>query len=385
MSKMCATAAKQRKFRITDAMGVVMDARRQIFSAAVIALVTSMSTPMFGQAQKIQRTPSDKPDLSGTYDVATLTPLQRPERFGDKAYLTEEEAAELERQEFDRQLDRNAASNPNREAPPAGGDGSAGAAGNVGGYNTFWIDRGSSPVLVNGQYPTSIIIDPPNGRQPPMTPDAQAKTMERALRRRENTGTAWWMIENGPDAPGPYDDPEIRPLAERCLLGFSSTGGPPMLPALYNNLKRIVQTDDYVMILVEMVHDARIVRLNQKHAPPEIRSWLGDSVGHWEGNTLVIDTTNFNDTPALRAATRDLHVVERFTRVGVDALRYEFTVEDPNVWTAPWSGEYIWPTSSNRVYEYACHEANYSFRGILGGARVLEQDVRDGNVRGQGR
>ena len=382
---MCATAAKHRKFRITDAMGVVMDARRQNLSAVGIVLLTFMITPVFGQAQHIPRTPSGKSDLSGTYDVATLTPLQRPARFGDKASLTEEEAAELERQEFDRHLDRNASSNPNREAPPAGGDGSAGAAGNVGGYNTFWIDRGSSPVLVDGQYPTSIIIDPPNGRQPPMTPDAQAKTAERTLRRRENSGTAWWMIENGPDAPGPYDDPEIRPLAERCLLGFSSTGGPPMLPALYNNLKRIVQTDDYVMILVEMVHDARIVRINQEHAPPEIRGWLGDSIGHWEGDTLVVDTTNFNDTPALRAATRDLHVVERFTRVDVDTLRYEFTVEDPNVWTAPWSGEYVWPTSSNRVYEYACHEANYSFRGILGGARVLEQDVRDDNVPDQGR
>ena len=358
-------------------MKTVMRCQCQIYG---FALVGVLATSILSHAQDIPRTAAGKPDLSGTYDVATLTPLERPEHFGNKAYLTEEEAAAVERQEFDRQLDRNAASNPNREAPPDGGDGSAGAAGNVGGYNTFWIDRGSSPVLVDGQYPTSIIVDPANGRQPPLTREGQRRADERTSVRRDNSGTAWWMIENGPDAPGPYDDPEIRPLAERCLLGFSSTGGPPMLPALYNNLKRIVQTDDYVMILVEMVHDARVVRIGQQHAPSEIRGWLGDSIGYWDGDTLVVDTTNFNDTPALRGATRDLHVIERFTRVDADTLRYEFTVEDPNVWTAPWSGEYVWPASDNRVYEYACHEANYSFQGILGGARILEQDVRDGNV-----
>ena len=348
---------------------------------AVALLFLTVSATIGAQTTATPRTLSGHPDLSGTYDIATLTPLQRPERFGEKAFLTEEEAAALEREEFDRNLDRNQASNPNREAPPEGGDGSRGAAGNVGGYNSFWIDRGTSAVLVDGQYPTSIIVDPVNGRQPSLTATARTQAAERAaFRGRENSGTAWWMVENGLDAPGPYDDPEIRPLAERCLLGFSSTGGPPMLPALYNNLKRIVQTDDYIMILIEMVHDARIIRLNQEHAPPNIRGWLGDSVGHWDGDTLVIDTTNFNDTPALRGATRDLHVVERFTRLDANTLHYEFTVEDPNVWTAPWSGEYVWPVSNDRVYEYACHEANYSFQGILGGARILEQDVRDGAV-----
>ena len=192
---------------------------------------------------------------------------------------------------------------------------------------------------------------------------------------QENTGKAWW-IEQGID-PGPYDNPEMRPLPERCLLGFSSTGGPPMLPALYNNMKQIVQTKDHVMILIEMVHDARIIRMNAEHDPPEIRKWLGDSVGHWEGDTLVVDTTNFTDQPALSGASRNLHVVERFTRVDADTLRYQFTVEDPTVWSAPWSGEYIWPASTERVYEYACHEANYSFSGILRGARILEAEARE--------
>lgn len=352
--------------------------------AALALILTLLATPGFlasPLAQELPRTANGHPDLSGTYDTATLTPLQRPQRFGDQLLLTDEEAATLESQEFNRNASRNEASNPNREAPPVGGDGSPGAAGNVGGYNTFWIDRGSSAFQIDGQWRTSIITDPPNGRQPAMTATAQQRSAARRTRFRENTGTAWWMVENGFDAAGPYDDPEIRPLAERCLLGFGSVGGPPMLPVLYNNLKRIVQTEDHIMILAEMVHDARIVRMNQEHAPSEIRSWLGDSVGYWEGDTLVIDTTNFNDTPALRSATRDLHVVERFTRINSDTLRYEFTVDDPNVWTAPWSGEYIWPSSDTRVYEYACHEANYSFQGILGGARILEQDVRDGNVQ----
>ena len=147
-----------------------------------------------------------------------------------------------------------------------------------------------------------------------------------------------------------------------------------MLPVLYNNLKRIVQTPDHVMILVEMVHDARIIRLNSEHAPESVRRWLGDSIGWWEGDTLVVDTTNFTDNPAIRAS-RDLHVVERFERIDEDTLRYRFTVEDPNVWTGSWSGEYPWPASENRVYEYACHEGNYAMEGILKGARLLEAEA----------
>ena len=215
-----------------------------------------------------------------------------------------------------------------------------------------------------------------SGRRPPMTPEARQRFAAAfAPFLRPNTGTAWWVLENGPDAPGPYDDPELRPLSERCLLGFGSTAGPPMLPVLYNNLKRIVQTDDHVLILVEMVHDARIVRMNQTHVAPEIRSWLGDSVGHWQGDTLVVDTTNFTDTPGLGGASRNLHVVERFTRIDARTLRYQFTVDDPTVWTQPWSGEYVWPATDTRVYEYACHEANYSLGGILRGARLLEAEA----------
>ena len=361
------------------------------FAAGI--LVLGLALPGLAAAQDdVPRTAAGRPDLSGTYDTATLTPLQRPRRFGTRGTLSAEEAALVEsdpgalRTLFgiapggsdERRAAREASSGAREEAqvaPPAGGDGSGGAAGNVGGYNTFWIDRGSGVFRIDGAWRTSILTDPPDGRRPPLTAAARARAAERARFFRPNTGTAWWL-EDGLDAPGPYDDPEVRPLAERCLLGFGSVAGPPMLPVLYNNLKKIVQTEDHVLIHVEMVHDARVVRMNQEHAPPEIRSWLGDSVGHWEGDTLVVDTTNFNDTPALGGASRNLRVVERFTRIGPDALLYRFTVDDPTVWTAPWSGEYVWPATRDRVYEYACHEANYSFRGILGGARILEADAR---------
>ena len=345
----------------------------------------------------IPRTPSGRPDLSGSYDTATVTPLQRPREFGDRGTLTAEEVAiiasdpdglaktfnlapagsdEREAARSDEPRAGFQTGDENREAPPAGGDGSGGAAGNVGGYNTFWIDRGDAGFQIDGLYRTSIIIEPPNGRQPPRTAENRAGAAANRGSFRANDGTAWWLEDNL-NAPGPYDNPEQRGNAERCLMGFGSTAGPPMLSVLYNNMKRIVQTEDTVMILVEMVHDARIIRMNREHLPSEIRTWLGDSVGHWEGDTLVVDTTNFNDTPSLGGASRNLHVVERFSRIDADTLLYHFTVEDPTVWTAPWSGEYIWPASDSKVYEYACHEANYSFGGILRGARVLEADARE--------
>lgn len=311
------------------------------------------------------------PDFTGTYDIATLTPLQRPQVFGDNLFLTPEAAERIRAEEAAVLAAGQQASDPGREAPPTGGDGSEGAAGNVGGYNTFWIDRGEAAIEIDGKFRTSLIVDPANGRLPPMTPDALRAFMARRADFRKNTGDAWWLDREG---PGPYDDPESRPLAERCLLGFGSTSGPPMLPVLYNNLKRIVHTPDTVAIIVEMVHDARIVRMNAEHAPESLRFWMGDSVGHWEGDTLVIDTTNFGDEPALFGATRDLHVVERFRRNDDGTLVYSFTVTDPNVWTQPWSGEYPWPATSDRMFEYACHEANYALGNVLRGARLLEAE-----------
>ena len=312
------------------------------------------------------------PDLSGTYDLATITPLQRPKGFGDTLYLTTEAADKMATKVAAVKQAGSQDSDPDRNAPPAGGDGSKGAAGNVGGYNTFWVDNGDAAFKIDGKYRTSIITEPGNGRIPAMTPDGKRRAAARSAMYRENTGEAWWLESTG---AGPYDGPETRTLSDRCLLGFGSTGGPPMLPVLYNNLKRIVQTPDHVMILVEMVHDARIIRLNAEHAPASVRKWLGDSIGWWEGDTLVVDTTNFRDRSALRLGTRDLHVIERFTRQPDASLLYQFTVDDANTWTEPWSGEYPWPVTEDRVYEYACHEANYAMEGMLKGARILEAEA----------
>lgn len=322
----------------------------------------------------IPRTLDGKPDLSGNYDVATLTPLQRPKEFADNLYLSREAADEITakvaaaKAEGDKQIEGE------RGAPPAGGDGSQGAAGNVGGYNSFWIDNGDATFQIDGKFRTSIIYQPENGRYPEMTIAGQAKLAKRYANYRTNTGTAWWLEREG---PGPYDGPESRTLSDRCLSGFGSTGGPPMLPVLYNNVKRIVQTPDHVVILVEMVHDVRTIRLNSEHVSSDIRKWMGDSIGHWEGDTLVVDTTNFTDKPGMTRATRDLHVVERFTRIDEETLRYSFTVEDPNTWTEPWSGEYPWPKTSNSIYEYACHEGNYAMGNILRGARILEAEAME--------
>ena len=319
----------------------------------------------------IPRTASGKPDLSGTYDAATLTPLERPEDLGEKMALTDEEAAEIAEGMRRAMAAADSPSDPNRGAPPEGGDGSAGASGNVGGYNAFWIDPGAGAYQIDGQWRTSILIDPPNGRFPPRVESAPA----RGFGGRPNDGTAYWL-EEGLDAPGPYDDMEQRPYAERCLLSFGSTSGPPMLPSLYNNYKRIVQSEDTVVILAEMVHDARIVRMNAEHDPPHLKKWLGDSIGWWEGDTLVAETTNFIDRPAFTRGTGNMTVTERFRMESADQLVYTFTVEDSTVWTEPFTGEYAWPRSPNKVFEYACHEANYALEGIMKGARLLEAEFR---------
>ncbi len=317
------------------------------------------------------KTAAGRPDLSGIYDAATLTPLVRPAAFGDKLYLTREEANEIAKAEQQITERRSLDSNPDREAPPEGGDGSRGAAGNVGGYNTFWIDRGTDAFSVDGKFRTSIIVDPKNGQMPPLTAAAQERRAKRfAGFRRGNDGTAWWIDQDG---PGPYDNMEQRGTSERCLLGF--TGAAPTFPSLYNNFKRIVQTEDHVMILIEMVHDARIVRMNSEHLPAEMTKWLGDSIGWWEGDTLVVDTTNFHPNSSGRAGSVNSQVVERFSRLKDGNLLYRFTVTDPTVWKAPWTGEYIWRASDDPVYEFACHEGNYSFGNIMRGARLLEQEA----------
>ena len=340
-----------------------------------LAALCLAATPALGEDGDIPRTPSGHPDLSGVYNVATLTPLQRPNHFEGKATLTDAEAEAIAERWRNYMAKDSAPSDPNRGAPPAGGTEFyipefEGAAGGVGGYNAFFVDIGNASFKIDGAWRTSIIVDPLNGRLPPLSERGMARLASSRERMQENTGTAWWVNQE----TGPYDDPEMRPLGERCLLGFGSTSGPPMLPVMYNNLKRIVQTEDTVMILAEMNHDARIIRIGGEHEPDSVRKWMGDSIGHWEGDELVVQTTNFRETTGLMLGSENLRVEERFARIDEATLRYRFTVEDPN-WTAPWTGEYPWPATNERVFEYACHEGNYALGGILRGARVLERDA----------
>lgn len=317
---------------------------------------------------------ADKPDLTGNYDAGTLTPLNRPPAFGDRQFMTRAEGKAIQTNSAALFASGLKTSDPNREAPVAGGDGNnAYGAGGVGGYNSFWVDPGSDAFEIDGKFRTSIVYDPANGRQPPMTIKGMMKMAKNfASFAYDNDGTASWLAKEG---PGPFDGPETLALSERCLLGFSA--GPPMLPGLYNNFKRIVQTQDHVVILLEMVHDARVIRLHSEHAPASYRKWLGDSIGWWEGDTLIVDTTNFREDTGLYGGDENLHLIERFSLIEDGNLLYNFTVDDPTIWNASWSGEYVWKKSTERVYEYACHEGNYAMGNILRGARILEKEAID--------
>jgi hypothetical protein len=364
-------------------------------SLAALAAAASLAPDLSAQAQaptpaaqtarparvaNLPRTPDGKPDLQGTFDVATMTPLERQAGV-NSLVLTKEEAAAMEAYEQQRQVKNDAPLNADRAAPPVGGESTTpksyleflerAGGGTVGGYNNFWLAGGTRFISVDGQKRSSLVVDPPNGRIPTMKPEA--------VKRNQ----AYLANAASPDAsegataspPGAFDGPEARPLAERCLLGFLSTAGPPSLPNyFYNNLKQIVQTPDRILILNEMVHDARVVRMNAEHLPKNIRKWMGDSVGRWDGDTLVIDTTNFTSKTQFQGSSDQLHVVERITRVDAHTLLYRFTIEDPTTWDRAWTGEYPWVATPERIFEYACHEGNYSLEGMLRGARAKEAE-----------
>jgi len=328
------------------------------------------------------RTPDGKPDLTGFYDVATMTPVERPAGV-DRLVLTPQEAAAMERYEYERQVKNDAPISADRAAPPVGGENTTPKSyleflekfggGVVGGYNNFWLAGGMTVIRVDGQPRSSLVIDPPDGKVPPLTADAKKRNAAFAAGGAVSPDANEGAASAGP--PGAFDAPELRPLAERCLLGFGSTSGPPTLPNyFYNNMKQIVQTKDSVLILNEMVHDARVIRMNAAHLPSTIRKWMGDSVGKWEGDTLVVDTTNFTSKTQFRGSGENLHVVERFTRTGPKTILYRFTVDDPSTWERSWTGEYPWNATAENLYEYACHEGNYSLGGMLRGARQKEAD-----------
>ncbi len=326
--------------------------------------------PTTATAYTMPRTPDGHPDLQGTYDIATITPIERPPQYGGRLILTEQEAAALERGESARVARGAQPSRGDREAPRAGG--------NVGGYNNFWIDRGDRVITVDRQRRSSLIVDPVDGRIPALTAAAQKRNADRRDPSPDSNEA------QAGESRGAFDNPEQRPLGERCLLGFSSTSGPPTLPNyFYNNYKQIVQTPGYVMILNEMVHDARIIRIGGQHLPRDIRKWNGDSVGRWEGDTLVVDTANFTDKTRFRGSGAQLHVIERFARVDADTLLYRFTIDDPTTFTKPWTGEYPWPATDQPIYEYACHEGNYALGDILRGERLLEKEAEEAAKTGK--
>jgi hypothetical protein len=313
------------------------------------ALAQSTSPPRAAAPAKSSwippKTAYGDPDITGIWSNASIVPLERPKELEGKAFFTPEEKMAYEQKVFARST---------RDKTPGPG--------NVGTYNDFWWDADSKRAV---NFRTSLIVDPPDGKIPPLTPAAQRRMeIDRAYGREH-----------------PADGPEDRALMERCLL-FPTTG-PPMLPSFYNNSVfgalttnyEIVQNRDYVTIVVELNHDPRIIPLDGRpHLPPGVRQWLGDSRGHWEGSTLVVDTTNFTDKTKFRGADENLHLTERFTRIASDTLLYEFTMDDPTAFTKIWKAEIPMIASDPFVYEHACNEGNYGLTGILGGARADERN-----------
>ena len=313
--------------------------------AAAVNLA-AQTPPLRAKAEKAwtaPRTADGRPDLQGAWSNATLTPFERPREQAAKEFFTEKEAAEFTRAALEQ-------ANRDRRGANAQADVN-------GAYNEAWFERGTT-IMPNLR--TSIVVDPADGRVPALTSLARGEAAARAAVQQR-----------------PPEGPEDFALPVRCLVW--PTSGPPMVPGPYNNNYQIVQTREYVAIDVEMIHDMRIIPLDGRpHLPPSIRQWMGDSVGHWEGDTLVVDTTNFTDKTHFRGSDRNLHVVERFTRTGADTLRYRFTIDDPSAFTRPWTGEIIMTKAPGPLYEYACHEGNYSMANMLAGARAQEKSEGGG-------
>jgi hypothetical protein len=315
----------------------------------IVAVAASVcAAQAFAGDYRAPRLPDGSPDLQGVWTNATATPVERSPELGNRRAFTEEEAAAISKAALAAVAADAAPSDPDKKIeaieslPP------------VGNYNLFWTDRGMTVANINGEYRTSMIIEPANGRIPPLTADGEQRATARALR-------------------DPNDGPEGRALGERCLLSFGSASGPPMLPVMYNSYYQIVQSPGYVVILVEMVHDARIIRIQDRHTPGDIRKWMGDSIGHWEGDTLVVETRNFRPEQSFRGSSEKAVVTERFTRVAQDKIIYRFTVDDPATFTSSFTGELPFVTVDANIYEYACHEGNYALPGILSGAREAEK------------
>ncbi|MDH3732793.1 MAG: hypothetical protein OEU54_04630 [Gemmatimonadota bacterium] len=345
---------------------------------ACLALVAMVASPAFAQESDwvLPRTPDGKPDFQGNWSNATLTAIQRAAGMG--RVLTPEQVAAMEGDRASFIQENSQDSDPDRPAPAAGGEftGNAlfdAASGGTGGYNLFYIDAGDRVAVYNGEPRSSLVTVPDDGRIPALTDAARTRAREAGAARA---------------GMGQYDNPENRPLAERCMLSFGSNAGPPMLPNyFYNNNYTIVQTLDHIMIMTEMVHDVRVIPIGDKpDVPEDYRPWFGVSWAHWEGDTLVIETTNISPqqmrayAQVFAGGVGNPKLTERLTRVGPYSLNYEFTVEDPDTFTEVWGGEVPFNWLPDRVYEYACHEANYALFNVLSGARAQEREESTGNL-----
>jgi len=317
-------------------------------------------------AKTTPRAPDGHADLTGTWTNVSITGLERSPQYGLRKALTKEEAARLEGAAVDRFVEGNKPTPVDVGSIDNTSKKCQGAGGLDCGYNSGWKDSGTTVVRVNGEPRTSFITFPENGRIP-------TKPGARPMARGGGEG--------GEDAPNPRargginDNPENHSPGERCLTSFGSSAGPVMQPLMYNNNYEFVQTKDNVAILVEMVHDVRTVRIGGTHRTDGVRPWFGDSIGHWEGDTLVVETTNFHPSQSLRGSSANLKMTEKFTRLDKNRLLYQFIAEDPSVWAAPWGGEYEFTPTNGLVYEYACHEGNYALEGMLAGAREEEREA----------
>lgn len=329
---------------------------------ALIALlpIALFSSSLINAQDAFPRTASGKPDFNGNYDIASLTPFQRPASYGDRLYLSAEEVQAMRDRAASARAAGAAPTDPESGPPAAGGD--------IGSYNDFWFDYGTDGIAIDGRFRTSILTSPSNGRMPAMTAAGREKAANAARFAWPEREGAWWM-DTGEQ---PYDGPENMVLGVRCI--YQPGASVAIRPLPYNNLKTIVQTDDYVMILIEWMHWARIIRLDAEHKSPELRSLDGDSIGWWEEDTLVVETTNFLDEPF--QPNDELRVIERFSPINAGGLLYSFTVESPD-YEEPYSGELVWPKTDQQSYEYACHEGNYAMTSTLAGARIREREWRE--------
>jgi hypothetical protein len=303
------------------------------------ALVSLLAASLAGQT-RLPRTPAGHPDLQGTWNTLTLTPLERPAEFAGKPAITEAEAGAYEKKDH-------------RDAADVGDAALIKAQKAVGAYDSEFYDNSPHLARVNGLKRTSLIVDPPNGKLPARTPEG--------TKRMASVG----------ESLNRYDSAQDRPLSERCLPDSEV----PILPFPFpfDDNVQIVETPGAVMILREVIHDARIIRMNATHLPSSVRLWLGDSIGHWVGETLVVDTTNFNGQMASAGTSEQLHVIENFSRIDAKTLLYKATIDDPAMFTKPWTVEYPFAATSHPIFEYACHEGNYSLPDILAGARKAER------------